>query len=75
MYSLDVLLSIISDYNSKDKEIIIKAYEFASRAHAGIYRKSGEPYIVHPLAVAIILAKMHADADSIAAGLLHDCME
>lgn len=75
MYSLDVLLSIISDYNSKDKEIIIKAYEFASRAHAGIYRKSGEPYIVHPLAVAIILAKMHADADSIAAGLLHDCIE
>lgn len=75
MYSLDVLLSIISGYSSKDKELIIKAYEFASKAHAGITRKSGEPYIIHPLAVAIILAKMHADADSIAAGLLHDCIE
>lgn len=75
MYSLDVLLSLISGYNSKDKELIIKAYEYASHAHAGVTRKSGEPYIIHPLAVAIILAKMHADADSIAAGLLHDCIE
>lgn len=75
MYSFDVLLSIISSYNSRDKELIIKAYEFASRAHAGITRKSGEPYIIHPLAVAIILANMHADADTIAAGLLHDCIE
>lgn len=75
MYSLDKLLSIISNYSSKDKELIIKAYEFASKAHAGITRKSGEPYIIHPLAVAIILAKMHADADTIAAGLLHDCIE
>ena len=75
MYSLDILLSIISKYNSKDKELIIKAYEFASRAHNGVTRKSGEPYIVHPVAVAIILANMQADADTIAAGLLHDCIE
>ena len=75
MYSLDKLLSLISNYSSKDKELIIKAYEFASRAHAGVLRKSGEPYIIHPLAVSIILARMHADADTIAAGLLHDCIE
>lgn len=72
---LVTLLSLISDYSSRDKELIIKAFEFASSAHAGVLRKSGEPYIIHPLAVAIILAEMHADADTIAAGLLHDCIE
>lgn len=72
---LEELLSLISNYSSKDKELIIASFEFASRAHAGGVRKSGEPYIIHPLNVAIILAKMHADADTISAGLLHDCIE
>ena len=72
---IETLLSLVSNYNPKDKELIIKAYEFARKAHAGVVRKSGEPYIIHPLAVSIILAEMHADADTIAAGLLHDCIE
>lgn len=52
-----------------------KAYLFAEEAHRGQLRKSGEPYITHPVAVAEILASLRMDADTIAAGLLHDTME
>lgn len=72
---IEILLSKISDYSPRDKELIIRAFEFASTVHYGIFRKSGEPYIIHPLWVACILADMHADADTISAGLLHDCVE
>ena len=65
----------IKDYSSEDKQLIIRAYEFASVVHRGVKRKSGEDYIIHPLSVACILAEMHADADTIAAGLLHDTIE
>ncbi|PDO10253.1 MAG: (p)ppGpp synthetase [Candidatus Reconcilbacillus cellulovorans] len=58
-----------------DLEKIRQAYEFAEQAHAGQTRKSGEPYIVHPLAVAEILADMQADTVSIMAALLHDVVE
>lgn len=73
--SIETLLNIIKDYAPSDKATIIRAYEFASKAHRGVKRKSGEPYITHPLAVACILAEMHADVDTIVAGLLHDVVE
>ena len=58
-----------------DFEIIKKAYVFSAIAHKGQLRKSGEPYLQHPLAVAYILAEMHMDEKSIVAGLLHDVVE
>ena len=51
------------------------AYECAVAAHEGQVRKSGEPYIIHPLSVAEIIVQMGLDTDSICAGLLHDCIE
>jgi len=57
------------------RELIERAYAVAERAHAGQVRKSGEPYIQHPLAVAFLLADLGMDPDTIAAGLLHDVVE
>jgi len=54
---------------------IRKAYEFASKAHEGQFRKSEDPYIIHPVEVATILAEYNADSDTICAGLLHDVLE
>lgn len=73
--SLKELLSIINSYNSEEVDIITKAYKYAETLHDGQTRQSGEPYIVHPLNVALILAEMHADKDTICAGLLHDTLE
>ncbi len=72
---IESLLSIIKDYAPMDKEFIIRAYEFARNVHKGALRKSGEPYIIHPVAVACIAAEMHADVDTIVACLLHDVIE
>lgn len=72
---IETLLQLIKNYSAKDKELIIRAYEFACEVHKNQTRKSGEPYITHPIAVACILAKLHADADTVVAGLLHDCIE
>lgn len=58
-----------------DKARIIRAYETAERAHDGQMRKSGEPYITHPVAVATILAELGMDEDTLVAGLLHDTVE
>src|SRR5581483_9068261 len=54
---------------------IADAYTFAATAHEGMRRKSGEPYVVHPLTTAIILAQMRMDPTTIVAGLLHDVVE
>ncbi len=59
----------------QDVEKIEHAYELANRAHMGVRRRSGEPYIQHPLAVALILTRMRIDADGIVAALLHDVVE
>jgi len=59
----------------QDLETIQHAYELASRAHKGTLRRSGEPYIQHPLEVALLLADMRIDAEGIAAALLHDVVE
>lgn len=69
------LLKYISDYEPQYKELILRAYAFAYSVHKGVKRKSGEEYITHPIAVACLLAEMKADADTIAAGLLHDVVE
>ena len=73
--TLNELLDLINTYNSKDVEKIKKAYEYAKTLHNGQIRQSGEEYITHPLNVAYILAEMHADSDTICAGLLHDTLE
>ena len=63
------------NYNVNDLAQIITAYSMAEDLHKGQYRQSGEPYIVHPLNVAYSLAEMHADCDTVCAGLLHDTLE
>jgi len=60
---------------SDDLEIIRKAYEYSQKYHSGQTRASGEPYLVHPLEVALVLAEMKMDPIAIAAGLLHDSVE
>ncbi|MBC7258680.1 MAG: GTP diphosphokinase [Chloroflexi bacterium] len=70
-----VLNRITASVSQEDRELIERAYEVAERAHAGQTRASGEPYIVHSLAVALMLADLHLDPTTIAAGLLHDVPE
>jgi GTP pyrophosphokinase len=66
----------IESYNANiNIPLIRKAYEFSDRFHAGQYRESGDPYVEHCLHVAFILAELHMDSDTIAAGLLHDAIE
>lgn len=60
---------------STDLEVIQRAYEYADEKHKHQLRKSGEPYIIHPLAVAEIVAEIGLDTDAITAALLHDCLE
>jgi GTP pyrophosphokinase len=60
---------------ASDYFIVEEAYKLASEAHKDQYRKSGEPYIIHPLYVSIILSQLQLDLESIAAGLLHDVIE
>ena len=70
------LIKSVSKYHpSDDISMIEKAYQVAYKAHEGQCRKSGEPYIIHPLCVAIILADLELDKESIVAGLLHDVVE
>lgn len=72
---IEELLERASYLREADLQKIKEAYEFADRAHQGQVRKSGEPYILHPLAVAEILVGMQMDALSIIAALLHDVVE
>ncbi|MBQ9504785.1 MAG: HD domain-containing protein, partial [Lachnospiraceae bacterium] len=60
---------------SDDISMIERAYEIARSAHENQFRKSGEPYIIHPLSVGIILADLELDKETIVAGLLHDVVE
>ena len=72
---LNDLIEILKEYNPEEVEVVKRAYEYASDLHKGQYRQSGEPYISHPLNVAYILAELHADRDTVCAGLLHDTLE
>lgn len=74
--SLDHLIKEIKKYSlESDIDMVRLAYDFAARAHAGQTRRSGEPYIKHPLSAAYILARMRIDASIIVAALLHDVPE
>ena len=71
----DLIERVRRYHPSDDISLIEKAYAVAEKAHEGQKRKSGQPYIVHPLQVAIILADLEMDKETIAGGLLHDVVE
>ncbi len=71
----ELVKSVMRYHPSTDLSMIEKAYQVAKAAHKDQVRKSGEPYIIHPLCVGIILADLELDKESIAAGLLHDVVE
>ena len=71
----ELIASVKKYHPSADISMIQKAYEVAREAHKDQKRKSGEPYIIHPLCVSIILADLELDKETIVAGLLHDAVE
>lgn len=71
----ELIASVRKYHPSTDISLIEKAYNIANEAHKGQLRKSGEPYIIHPLCVGIILADLELDKETIVAGLLHDVVE
>jgi GTP pyrophosphokinase len=74
--TFDSLIQKLSTYlHICDIECIKKAYSISEKAHEGQFRESNIPYIQHPLEVAHILADLRLDASTLAAGLLHDCLE
>lgn len=73
---IEQLTAKAANYMSKEElDLIDKAYRFAAKHHEGQFRKSGEPFITHPVAVAEILLDLHMDAVMIVAALLHDVVE
>ena len=70
-----VLRTFAARHPGEDVAAILRAAEMASIAHSGQYRRSGEPYVTHPVAVAAIVAELGLDAQSLAAALLHDAVE
>lgn len=76
MSSIDALAERLSSYLEPEQiNQVCRAYYYAEQAHEGQYRRSGDPYIVHPLAVANILSDMHMDSQSLMAAMLHDVIE
>ncbi len=76
LLSADALIDMVRAYNPEcDADLLRRAYAFAQEAHEGQKRASGEPYFIHPVAVAAILAELRMDDVSIAAALLHDVVE
>ena len=73
--TLENLIEKVESYNPEGVELVKKAYTYAEELHRGQYRQSGEPYIIHPLSVAYILAEIHADTETLCAALLHDTLE
>ncbi len=71
----DLVEKVRSYYPAADAEIIGQAYEFSARVHQGQKRLSGEPYLIHPMAVADIIADLKLDVPSVVGGLLHDTVE
>ena len=72
---MQATLEKINTYPEEDREKLLKAYRYAENAHSGQKRASGEPYFIHPCAVASILMELELDAATIAAALLHDVIE
>src|SRR5210317_2087575 len=76
MHTIDALATTLRTYLDPEQSNQVKrAYFFAEQAHFGQLRRSGEPYVTHPLAVAGILADMHMDHQSLMAAMLHDVIE
>ncbi|KMY66349.1 GTP pyrophosphokinase [Desulfocarbo indianensis] len=76
MVRINEIIDAVKEYHpAADVTVIMKAYVYSAKVHAGQIRKSGEPYLSHPLAVASLLTDMHLDVASICAGLLHDAVE
>lgn len=69
------LIKVMKKNGIKDEQIILRAYALAKKAHHGVLRNSGEPYLAHPLSVAKILADIRLDSSIVAAALLHDVAE
>ncbi len=76
MQRINEIIDAVTEYHPQaDVAAIMKAYVFSAKVHAGQLRKSGEPYLSHPLAAASLMAEMHLDVASICAALLHDTVE
>jgi len=74
--TIDSLASDLTSYLGKDQvNNVRRAYFYAEQAHEGQFRRSGAPYVTHPLAVAGILSEMHMDHQSLMAAMLHDVIE
>lgn len=71
----DILDKVSGYYPEADLDLIQRAYVFSAKSHQGQVRKSGEPYLIHPMEVADLIADLHLDEPSICAGLLHDVIE
>ena len=76
MTTIDSLATSLSGYlEGEQVNLVRRAYYYAEQAHDGQFRRSGEPYVTHPLAVAGILSEMHMDPQSLVAAMLHDVIE
>ncbi|MEO6953319.1 MAG: bifunctional (p)ppGpp synthetase/guanosine-3',5'-bis(diphosphate) 3'-pyrophosphohydrolase [Polyangia bacterium] len=71
----DIVERVLSYHPQADVDLIRRCYEFAAKAHDGQMRRSGDPYVVHPLGVAGLISELKLDVPSICAGLLHDAVE
>jgi guanosine-3',5'-bis(diphosphate) 3'-pyrophosphohydrolase len=76
MVTIDAICESVLERNpNADLDLIRRSYAYAAEGHAGQFRKSGDPYLVHPMSVAKIIADLNLDVPSICAGILHDCVE
>ena len=71
----DIVDAVVAYHPEADIDLIKKAYVYSAKVHAGQVRKTGEPYLIHPLAVSGILAELRLDEASVCTGLLHDTVE
>ena len=71
----EICESVLQRHPSADIDLIRQSHAFAAAGHAGQFRRSGDPYLVHPMGVAKIIADLNLDVASICAGMLHDCVE
>ncbi|WP_067837264.1 RelA/SpoT family protein [Amphibacillus sediminis] len=71
----DVIEQAAQYLSEQDTDLVRRAYEYAKKAHANQFRRSGEPYIIHPVQVAGILVQLGLDAETVAGGFLHDVVE
>ncbi|HEY5282091.1 MAG TPA: bifunctional (p)ppGpp synthetase/guanosine-3',5'-bis(diphosphate) 3'-pyrophosphohydrolase [Polyangia bacterium] len=71
----EICHSVLGHNPTADTDLIRRCYAYAAESHAGQFRRSGDPYLVHPMGVAKIIADLNLDVSSICAGILHDCVE